>query len=98
MAGGEDAMKDEKPAPKERPVIGRASATENAPNESSVFNFWLGPQERVNPFDIVEATHEVKQGEQSKTYGIVSNIAQVTDAPGHLSNYIAHDFGNLSEP
>lgn len=91
-------MKDEKIAESERPVIGRASATERAPNESSAFNFWLGPQERVNPFDIVESTHEVKEGAQSKTYGIVTNIEQMTDAPSHLSNYIANDFGNLSEP
>jgi hypothetical protein len=91
-------MRDEKKSRKERPVIGRASATERAPNESSGFKFWLGPQQSVNPFDIVESTHAVKEGGQSKTFGIVSNIEQMTDAPSHLSNYIANDFGNLSEP
>lgn len=50
----------------------------------------------INPFDIVAA----KQGlDGSTTYGLITNIHHSTDAPSHLSNYIANDFGELiSEP
>lgn len=41
----------------EAKVIGRASATERQANSSERFSFWLRPEERVNPFDIVEAEH-----------------------------------------
>ncbi len=77
---------------KARP-IGRASATEREPNSSERFWFWLGPGVVVNPFDIIEAG----QVEASRTFGLVTNIRQVTDAPSHLSNYISNDFGNLAE-
>lgn len=73
-----------------RPIIGKASATEREPNSSEKFSFWLGPDQIVNPFDIVE----VEQMENTKTFGLVTNIRQITDAPSHLSNYISSDFGN----
>jgi uncharacterized protein len=48
----------------------------------------------TNPFDIVAA----KQGlDDSMTYGLVTNIHHSTDAPSHLSNYIANDFGELTD-
>jgi len=72
-----------------RAVIGKASATEREPNSSEKFSFWLGPEEIVNPFDIVEA----EQMEGTRTFGLVTNIKQITDAPSHLSNYISSDFG-----
>jgi len=73
-----------------RPIIGRASATERDPNSSEQFSFWLGPTQIVNPFDIVEADHV----EGTRTFGLVTNVKQVTDAPSHLSNYISSDFGS----
>ncbi len=73
--------------------IGRASATEREPNSSERFWFWLGPGVVANPFDIIEA----EQVEGSRTFGLVTNIRQVTDAPSHLSNYISNDFGNVAE-
>jgi len=74
-------------------AIGRATATERAPNSSERFSFWLKPGNMINPFDIVAA----KQGlDQSMTYGLVTNIHHSTDAPSHLSNYIANDFGELT--
>jgi len=74
-----------------RRVIGKASATEREPNSSEKFSFWLAPGEIVNPFDIVEAEH--LQG--TRTFGLVTNIKQITDAPSHLSNYISSDFGSV---
>lgn len=70
--------------------IGKASATEREPNSSEKFSFWLGPDEIVNPFDIVEAD----QMEGTRTFGLVTNIKQITDAPSHLSNFISNDFGS----
>lgn len=72
-------------------VIGRVSATERDPTSADRFSFWIRPGERVNPFDIVAAEH---LGE-STTYGLVTNIRHVTDAPNHLANYISNDFGEL---
>ena len=71
-------------------IIGKASATERDPNSSEEFSFWLGPEEIVNPFDIVEA----EQMAGTRTFGLVTNIEQITDAPSHLSNYISNDFGS----
>ncbi len=83
-------------APQEQSLeeaIGRATATERAPNSSERFSFWLKPGNMINPFDIVAA----KQGlDGSMTYGLVTNIHHSTDAPSHLSNYIANDFGELT--
>lgn len=73
-----------------RTVIGKASATERDPNSSEEFSFWLGPEEIVNPFDIVEAD----QMQGTRTFGLVTNIEQITDAPTHLSNFISSDFGS----
>ncbi len=72
-------------------IIGRASATEREPNTADRFSFWIHPAGRLNPFDIVAAEHL----EQSHTYGLVTNIRHVTDAAGHLSNFISNDFGEL---
>jgi len=74
-------------------IIGRASATEKAPNQSNEFSFWLAPDVLVNPFDIVEA--ESYKG--SKTFGLVMNLEHATDASTHLSNYISNNFGEADE-
>lgn len=80
---------------KPRSVIGKASATERDPNSSERFSVWLAPEEILNPFDIIEADHM----EGTRTFGLVTNIKQITDAPSHLSNYISSDFGSTeSEP
>jgi len=81
---------EEAPAPESIAVVGKASATEREPNSSEKFSFWLAPGEIVNPFDIVEAD----QLEGTRTFGLVTNIKQITDAPSHLSNYISSDFGS----
>jgi len=78
---------------KKAPIIGRASATEREPSSSEKFYFWLAPGQVVNPFDIIA----VEQMEGSRTFGLVTNIRQITDAPSHLSNFISNDFGNVAE-
>ncbi len=77
----------------EAKIIGRASATERQANSSERFSFWLRPEERVNPFDIVEAEHY----DTSRTFGLVTNIYHTTDAASHLSNLISNDFGEAVE-
>lgn len=77
----------------ESKIIGRASATEKAPNQSNEFSFWLAPDVLVNPFDIIEA--ESYRG--TKTYGLVLNLEHSTDANTHLSNYISNNFGEATE-
>jgi len=84
------AMQKEKVALATGNTIGKASATERDPNSSEKFSFWLAPEEIANPFDIVEAD----QMEGTRTFGLVTNIRQITDAPSHLSNYISSDFGS----
>lgn len=77
-------------------AIGRATATERTPNSSERFSFWLKPGLSINPFDITAAKQSM---DESVTYGLVTNIHHSTDAPSHLSNYIANDFGELvAEP
>jgi len=69
--------------------IGRASATEGEPNSAERFRFWIKPEELVNPFDIVAAEHD----KDSFTYGLVTNVHYITDAVGHLANFISNNFG-----
>jgi len=78
----------------ERQVIGLSSATSNEPNTSDSFSFWLAPGVIVNPFDIVEAEQVAPSG-TSRTFGIVTTLDHVTDAPSHLSNFISNDFGQV---
>lgn len=74
-------------------AIGRATATERTSNSSERFSFWLKPGLLINPFDITAAAQGL---DESVTYGLVTNIHHSTDAPSHLSNYIANDFGELT--
>ena len=67
-------------------VIGRGSATERNANSSNEFNFWLAPEVLANPFDIVEAD----QMEGTRTFGLVTNIKQITDAPVAIHEHDVH--------
>jgi len=82
--------KNKKQETQNGPVIGKASATERDPNSSERFSFWLAAEQIVNPFDIVEAD----QMGGTRTFGLVTNVKQITDAPSHLSNFISSDFGS----
>ncbi len=89
----DQAGKEETEHEQQRRVIGKASATERDPNSSEKFSFWIAPEEIINPFDIVEA----EQMGGTQTFGIVTNVKQITDAPSHLSNFISSDFGSTEE-
>ena len=94
-----DNQTPEKDTVQRREAIGCTSATENEPNSSDQFHFWLAHETICNPFDIVETDQVSYQGPEitSKTYGLVTNIDHVTDAAGHLSNYISSNFGDVAE-
>ncbi|MDI6857239.1 MAG: ATP-binding protein [Dehalococcoidia bacterium] len=82
----------------EQTPVGRTSATERDPNTSDKFQFWLGPDIIVNPFDIVEVGQVSQEADHaSKTYGLVTILEHRTDAPSHLANFISSNFGELSE-
>ena len=90
----ENSMQDQRSQP-----IGRASATERDPNTAEKFKFWIRPGQMVNPFDTVAVEHFPKQGEQepSYTFGLVTNIQHITDAGGHLANYISNPSRRVSQ-
>src|SRR6266496_67057 len=87
------------------PVIGKTSATERDANSSDRFNFWLAPEQIVNPFDIVEVEHmgEARDsegktsGRPSRSYGLVTTIEHKTDSPNHLANFVSSNFGDVNE-
>lgn len=87
------------------PVIGKTSATERDANSSDRFNFWLAPEQIVNPFDIVEVEHmgEARDsegkpsGKPSRSYGLVTTIEHKTDSPNHLANFVSSNFGDVNE-
>lgn len=84
--------------PSDKP-IGRGSATERDPNSAERFKFWIRPDQLVNPFDIIAAEHFPAEagGKPSYTFGLVTNIQHITDAAGHLANFISNDFGEEVE-
>jgi len=86
---------------KDNHPIGRGSATDRDPNTAEKFQFWIHPDQTVNPFDIVAAEHFPAEGsnEPSRTFGLVTNIKHFTDAGSHLANLISNDFGEeVNEP
>lgn len=87
-----------KPLAADRSPIGRTSATERDPNTSDKFQFWLGNDVIVNPFDIVDVGQvSALESGDSKTYGLVTMLEHRTDAPSHLANFISNNFGELAE-
>jgi DNA helicase HerA-like ATPase len=76
--------------------IGKTSATDKDPNTSDKFTFWLAPRVIVNPFDIVEVEQVSHEG-KSRTFGLVTILEHITDAPSHLANFISSNFGELTE-
>ncbi len=74
--------------------IGRVSATEKNPSSCDEFMFWLEEKVIIGPFDIIRVENTIA-GKKTVTYGIVQDIFHITDSPGHLSNYVSSDFGNI---
>lgn len=73
-------------------VIGRVLATEKRPTTIDDFTFWTDPQLILNPFDIVKVQHV----NNSYSYGVIEDIAHITDAARFLTNFISSDFGDVN--
>lgn len=72
-------------------LIGRVLATEKNPTTIDDFTFWTNPDLILNPFDIVKVAHV----NDSYSYGVIEDIAHITDASSFLTNFISSDFGNV---
>ena len=55
------------------------------------FTFWTAPDLILNPFDIVKVEHV----NNSFSYGVIEDIAHITDAASFLTNFISSDFGDV---
>lgn len=73
-------------------IIGRVVATEKCPTTIDDFTFWTDPELILNPFDIVKVQHV----NNSFSYGVIEDIAHITDAASFLTNFISSDFGNVT--
>lgn len=73
-------------------VIGRVLATEKNPTTIDNFTFWTDPELILNPFDIVKVQHV----NNSYSYGVIEDIAHITDATSFLTNFISSDFGDVN--
>lgn len=73
-------------------VIGRVVATEKNPTTIDDFTFWTDPKLILNPFDIVKVEHV----NNSFSYGVIEDIAHITDAASFLTNFISSDFGDVN--
>ena len=73
-------------------VIGRVVATEKNPTTIDNFTFWTDPELILNPFDIVKVQHV----NNSFSYGVIEDIAHITDAASFLTNFISSDFGDVN--
>ena len=73
-------------------IIGRVLATEKKPTTIDDFTFWTDPELILNPFDIVKVQHV----NNSFSYGVIEDIAHITDAASFLTNFISSDFGDVN--
>lgn len=73
-------------------IIGRVLATEKKPTTIDDFTFWTDPELILNPFDIVKVQHV----NNSYSYGVIEDIAHITDAASFLTNFISSDFGDVN--
>ncbi len=73
--------------------IGKVSATERDANSCDEFLFWIKDGIMLRPFDIVKVYNTQ---DASKTYGVIQDIFHITDSPGHISNYVSSDFGDVA--
>lgn len=73
-------------------IIGRVLATEKNPTTIDNFTFWTDPELILNPFDIVKVQHV----NNSFSYGVIEDIAHITDAASFLTNFISNDFGDVN--
>lgn len=74
-------------------IIGKVSATMQNPTSADDFTFWLDSGVVIAPFDLVAAQNE----SGSTTVGVIREIFHTTDSPNHIANYVASDFGNVTQ-
>ena len=74
-------------------TIGKIIATEKLPSTIEEFTFWTNKERKLKPFDVVIVEHHI---DNSKTFGVVEEIAHITDAPSPLAGYISSDFGQVN--
>ena len=72
-------------------IIGRVLATEKNPTTIDDFTFWTDPELILNPFDIVKVQHV----NNSFSYGVIEDIAHITDSASFLTSFISSDFGDV---
>ena len=72
-------------------IIGRVLATEKCPTTIDNFTFWTSQDLILNPFEILKVQHV----DNSYSYGVIEDIAHITDATSFLTNFISSDFGNV---
>ena len=74
-------------------IIGKVAATEKTPTTIDEFCFWTKTERILSAFDVVKVEH-IKG---SVTYGVIEEIAHITDSASYLSNFISSDFGDAVE-
>jgi DNA helicase HerA-like ATPase len=72
--------------------IGRILATEKVPTTVDEFFFWTDKEMIMKPFDVITVRHL----KNSITFGVVEEIAHLTDNPSFLAGYISSDFGDVN--
>lgn len=81
-------------------VIGRVAATKMQGNNSREFYFWVEPDTRLNPLDLVLVRETMKEGEEEvifrTVYAQVLDISSHTDAESFLEIFASTDFGNVA--
>ena len=72
-------------------VIGKVIATEKNPSTIDDFYFWTRQDLILNPFDVVKVSHI----QNSTSFGVIEEIAHITDTANFLTDYVSNDFGNV---
>lgn len=72
--------------------IGKILATEKVPTTVDEFYFWTDKELIIKPFDVVKVNH-IKD---SITFGVVEEIAHLTDNASFLAGFISSDFGDVN--
>ncbi len=78
----------------DRAIIGRVAATKMQGNNSREFYFWVEPETRINPLDLIVVKEENK-GSTRRVYAQILDITSHTDAESFLEIFASTDFGNV---
>lgn len=72
-------------------IIGRVAATKQQGNNSREFYFWIDPNARVNPLDLLVVTEGTR-----RVYAQVLDITSYSDAESFLEIFASTDFGKVN--